>query len=68
MCPLQIEILLHTYSHGDGYRGESFGSPAYHDFMGEFLETGLIGRGDADKFALTDKGMDVVRRLMEVQP
>lgn len=68
MSPLQIEILLHTYSRADGYRGECFGSPAYHDATAQFLVNGLIEPDEKrlTGFSLTDKGQATVDALVAV--
>lgn len=69
--PLHIGILLHIYSRVEPYgpSDQSYGSPAYHLFMAEFLREGMIVRRPRDEFGkeyeLTEKGQDYVKRLRE---
>ena len=69
MSPLKIKILLSFHCSPDGYRGQSYGSPAYHDAMRDFVSDGLLLPYPCESgFALTYKGDDLVRRLIKVEP
>lgn len=67
--PLQLQILLHYYSHADDFRDGDFAAPAVREaidwFRGEagFLEIKPPSRGLAS-YRITERGRVLVRHLL----
>lgn len=55
MSPLGIDIMLWHYTRPRPYEGESHGSPAYNDTLGELLTAGLLLWQDGQA-VITDGG------------
>lgn len=63
MSPLQIEILLQSYSRPDGCCGDAKGSIAHRYEINQFVSAGLLL---PDGKTLTKVGQDCVNRLLAV--
>jgi hypothetical protein len=56
MTPLQLEILLHYYSHGDDYRNGDFSAPAVAEAVGWFVANDLLKTATNRQFRITERG------------
>lgn len=71
MTPLQIEIMLHYYSHGGDFRNRDFSSPSVHEAVDFFLGIEMLAKTDFDAatkpyLRITPKGTVFVDALCAV--